>query len=73
MDFNPNKKPIVKDEKIKEIENDIKDLKMKYDSLDEEYDRVDHSGVSTVKLGEEMANIQKTIARLEQELIELKK
>lgn len=86
MDFNPNKKNIIKDkesqriEKLKileakkiDLEAKIREQKAKYADLDREFERIDDSGVSTIKLGEEMEDVQKTTEELEQELIVIKK
>lgn len=86
MDFNPNKKNVIKNkesqriEKLKilevkkiDLEAKIREQKAKYADLDREFERIDDSGVSTIKLGEEMEDVQKLTEELEKELIVIKK
>ena len=78
MDFNPNKKNTVKDEesekdvnledKKQELETKIREQKSKYKDLDREYERIDNSKVSTIKIGEKMQDVQKLTIKLKKEL-----
>lgn len=68
-----NKKTENLEEKKKDLKTKIQEEKIRYADLDREYERIDDSGVSTTKLGEEMEDTKKTIDKLEKELEEVNK
>jgi uncharacterized coiled-coil DUF342 family protein len=53
------------------LKNEIKEQERKYQDINEQYDRLDHSGVSTIKMGEELGEIRKEIKRLSEELVDI--